>query len=111
MEFVIIGIVSALNLLVIVHKFKKRRIEDGIFDAVLLALMASMFSGSYAGMVVAMVASLIISLYLWASPPTFFRDAMKHPEVQKSIRELKDLAKPSGNTKSKKSKLDEVHFD
>ena len=72
MEFIIIGIVSALNLIVIVHKFKKGRVEDGIFDAILFALMTSLFSGSYGGMVVAMISSLVISIYLLASTPEFF---------------------------------------
>ena len=57
---------------VIVHKFKKGRVEDGVFDSILFAVMASLFAGSYGGMVVAMIASLIISIYLWASPPMFF---------------------------------------
>ena len=56
----------------IVHKFKKGRVEDGIFDSILFTVMASLFAGSYGGMVVAMISSLIISIYLWASPPTFF---------------------------------------
>ena len=72
MEFVIIGIVSALNMILIVHKFKKGRFEDAVFDTVLFIVMASLFSGSYGGMVVAMISSLIISIYLWACPPTFF---------------------------------------
>ena len=108
MEFVIIGVISALNLLVIMHKFKKGRVEDGVFDSILFGLMVTLFSGSYAGMVVAMVASLIISMYLWASPPTFFRDAAKHPEVRKTIEELKGAIKPN---KTSKDKIDEVHFD
>jgi len=110
MEFIIIGIISALNLLLVVHKLKKGRIEDGVFDAILFALMASLFSGSYAGMVVAMVSSLVISIYLWARPPTFFRDASKHPEVRKTIKEIKSCFKP--NTTSKYENKDEgVHFD
>lgn len=72
MEFIIIGIVSALNLIVIIHKFKKGRTEDSVFDLTLFVVMASLFTGSYGGMVVAMISSLIISIYLWAYPPTFF---------------------------------------
>jgi hypothetical protein len=106
MEFIIIGIVSALNLIVIVHKFRKGRVEDGIFDAILFGLMASLFSGSYGGMVVAMISSLIISIYLWASPPTFFRSFVKSDDVQKAVNEFKDFAKPNTPRNSK-----DVHFD
>ena len=109
MEFIIIGIVSALNLIVIVHKFKKGRVEDGVFDAILFTLMASLFSGSYGGMVVAMISSLIISIYLLASPPTFFRAFTKRDDVKKVVEEFKDLAKP--NTPKSVDKSKDLHFD
>lgn len=72
MEVFIIGVVVALNIIIILRKFKAKRTEDGIFDASLLALVTVTFSGSYAGLVVATVASLLISIYLYASPPKFF---------------------------------------
>lgn len=110
MEFLIIGIVSSVNLIVIVHKFRKGRTEDGLLDSILFALMASMFSGSYGGMVVAMIASLIVSLYLLASPPTFFRNIAKHDEVVKALDELKSLA--TSETKNKKVKqAEDLDFD
>ena len=75
MEFLLIGIVSALNLIVIIQKFKRGRIENGIFDTVLFTLLSLMFSGSYGGMVIAMTSSLMISIYLWFSPPEFFKSS------------------------------------
>lgn len=106
MEFLIIGIVSALNLIVIVHKFRKGRTEDGIFDSCLFALMATLFSGSYGGMVVAMISSLIISIYLWSSPPTFFRDFTKSSAVQTNLTDLRRLFSNDITHKSK-----DIHFD
>lgn len=85
MEFLIIGVVSALNLIVIVHKLRKGRIEHGLFDLALFAGMALLFSGSYAGMVVAMIASLIISIYLLINPPTFIGDAMNSETVKETL--------------------------
>jgi hypothetical protein len=99
MEFIIIGIVSALNLIVIVHKFKKGRVEDGIFDSILFTIMASLFSGSYGGMVVAMIASLIISIYLLASPPKFFRSFANREDVKEAIAKLKEKPKPRNKGK------------
>jgi hypothetical protein len=87
MEFIVIGIISALNLIVIVHKFKKGRIENGVFDAILFIVLASLFSGSYGGMVVAMISSLIISLYLWCSPPKLFKN-LGETKLQKDIKEF-----------------------
>jgi spore maturation protein CgeB len=104
MEFIIIGIVSAINLIVIVHKFKKGRVEDGIFDSILFTIMASLFSGSYGGMVVAMISSLIISIYLLASPPKFFRSFANRKDVKEAISKLKE--KPKSRKKDK-----EIDFD
>lgn len=107
MEFIIIGIVSALNLIVIVQKFKKGRVEDGIFDSILFAVLTSMFSGSYGGMVVAMIASLVISLYLWASPPAFFKTLTRRDDVQQAVKDLKGLVKE----KPKDKKHGDINFD
>jgi hypothetical protein len=71
MEFVIIGIVTALNILFIKKKFDKKRYEDGVFDLALLITITIIFSGSYGALVVGMVASLIISIAFYANPPKF----------------------------------------
>ena len=71
MEYVLIGLVSAFNLLIIKIKVDKKRYEDAFVDTCLMILLAYLFSGSYAGMVVAMVASLVISIFFLISPPTF----------------------------------------
>lgn len=71
MEYLLIGLVSAFNLIVIKMKLERKRYEDAFFDLGLMAVLAYLFSGSYGGMVVAMVASLAISLYLFVSPPKF----------------------------------------
>lgn len=104
MEFVIIGTVSALNLIVIIHKFKKGRVEDGIFDSILFVVMASLFAGSYGGMVVAMIASLIISIYLWASPPQFFRAFTKREDVKNAVKDFKKLIEEDTDKTKRKSK-------
>ena len=65
MDFILIGIISAFNLLIIKFKLDKKRFEDAILDTALMIVLAYLFSGSYAGMVVAMVASLVISIFLF----------------------------------------------
>lgn len=89
MELFIIGIVVALNIIIILRKFKNKRYEDGIFDSFLLVAVTVIFMGSYAGLVVATVASLLISIYLWASPPKFFSG--KDGLFNKFIEGLKDF--------------------
>lgn len=75
MEFLILGIVVALNIIIIKMKFERKRHEDAIFDSLLLLGVTVVFGGSYAGLIVGTIASLFISLYLLASPPTFFSGA------------------------------------
>lgn len=71
MEFIIIGIVTALNFLFIKKKFDLKRYEDAIFDLILLVVILFIFSGSYGALVVGMVASLVISISFYANPPEF----------------------------------------
>lgn len=72
MELAILGIVAALNFIIIKMKFDRKRYEDGAFDIILLLIIMMMFGGSYAGLIVGTVASLFISIFFLASPPTFF---------------------------------------
>jgi len=71
MGFLLIGIATAFNLLIIKYKLEHRRYEDATLDAAILFGLAAIFSGSYGGLVVATISSAIISLYLLASPPRF----------------------------------------
>lgn len=69
MEYLIIGIAVAFNMLVIKYKFEKGRFADAILDFSLLTVLSFLFMGSYAGLVVSTVASAIISIYLYFVPP------------------------------------------
>jgi len=77
MEFLIIGIATAMNVLVIKWKLEKKRYEDAIFDGGILFGLSYVFGGSYGGLVVATISSAIISIYLIASPPKFFMGHLK----------------------------------
>jgi len=72
MEFLILGLVVAINFIIIKMKLDKKRWEDSIFDVLVLCIIMILFSGSYAGLIVGSVASLFMSLYFYASPPKFF---------------------------------------
>ena len=71
MEFIVIGIVTAINFLFIKKKFDLKRYEDAVLDLLLLVVILVIFSGSYGALVVGMVASLIISISFYANPPAF----------------------------------------
>jgi hypothetical protein len=72
MELAVLGLVAALNFIIIKIKFDKKRYEDGIFDTILLIIIMALFQGSYHGLIVGTVASLCISLFFLISPPQFF---------------------------------------
>lgn len=105
MEFILIGIVSAFNLIIIKVKLEKKRYEDAVFDLSLMALLAFLFAGSYGGMVVAMVASLAISIYLLISPPKFTSSLRKKAE-----EELEEIKRMNRCEKTEKKKTQET-FD
>lgn len=71
MEFIVLGIALAFNLIVIKEKFERGRTEDAIMDLGLLGLIAFFFSGSYGALVIGTVASAFISIYLFVRPPRF----------------------------------------
>lgn len=74
MEVLVIGVATAFNFLVILWKFKRNRVEDGVLDLVIFAIISAMFAGTIAGMSVGMVASAIVSTYLLFSPPKFMEN-------------------------------------
>lgn len=72
MEFLILGLVVAVNFIIVKMKLDRKRWEDAVFDIAVLLIIMALFSGSYAGLIVGSVASLFMSLFFFASPPTFF---------------------------------------
>ena len=87
MELVVIGIVTALNLIFIMMKFKADRTLDATMDLVLLVAIAIVFGGSFAGLVVGTISSLIISAYLYFSPPklSFSKPASQKADKQSNL--------------------------
>lgn len=81
MEVVIVGLVTAFNVLVIKWKLEHHKYEDAILDTVLLLGLSYVFAGTYAGMVVATITSLVISIYFLISPPLF---------ITKAVQQLKE---------------------
>lgn len=72
MELFVLGVVVAINFLIIKTKLTKKRWEDATFDVLIFLVIMALFSGSYAGLVVGSIASLVVSIYFLASPPKFF---------------------------------------
>jgi hypothetical protein len=102
MEYIVIGLVSAFNLLIIKVKLEKKRFADAFFDLALMCVLAFLFAGTYGGMVVAMVGSLAVSLYLLASPPKFTSVGLD--KLKKEFDYIQEL---NGFTPKKKNPLDD----
>ena len=71
MEYLLIGIATAFNVLVIQWKLERKRYADGIFDALLLILLSGVMGGSLGGLIIGTIASAIISISLFINPPKF----------------------------------------
>ena len=69
MEFILIGLAVAANIIFILFKYERKRYSDATLDFVLLIAVTIIFSGSYGALVVGTIASLVISIYLYANPP------------------------------------------
>ena len=71
MEYLLIGIATAFNVLVIQWKLERKRYADGIFDALLLILLSGVMGGSLGGLIIGTIASAIVSISLFIHPPKF----------------------------------------
>ena len=71
LAYLIIGIATAFNILVIKFKLERKRYADGIFDAICLVLLAGVMGGSLGGLIIGTIASACISISLFFNPPKF----------------------------------------
>lgn len=85
MEFILIGIAVAFNILIVLWKFQHNRILDGFVDGTLLVAVAALFSGSTALLIIGTIGSLIVSIYLLFSP-------IKAPKLNANSYSSSDLA-------------------
>lgn len=67
--YLIIGVVTFLNLIILKIKLERERYADLAVDVAGLVVLNYFFGGSLGGMTIAMVSSLLLSLYLLAFPP------------------------------------------
>lgn len=74
MEFLIIGIATFFNFMILKWKFEKERYADLTFDIATLVAISWLFGGTLGGMTIAMISSALISLYLIAFPPNFMKN-------------------------------------
>jgi len=69
MLYLILGLVTAFNFLILKYKIERSRYIDALYDLVAILILSSIFAGTLGGMIIAMTASLVISLYLLKFPP------------------------------------------
>ena len=68
MEYLIIGVAVAINILVVVWKLQSGRVFNGIIDGALLVLVAITFSNSLGALIIGTIGSLFVSIYLTVKP-------------------------------------------
>jgi len=77
MLLLILAIATAINIIFIFSKIKKKRFEDAMFDGAILITLSFLFGQTLGGLSIATVASCIISIYLYIYPPDFIKDIKK----------------------------------
>jgi predicted branched-subunit amino acid permease len=71
MEILGVALIVALNIIIVLWKFKRGRTLDGMIDSLLLFAVAYLFSISTNALIIGSIGSFIVSLYLLISPPKF----------------------------------------
>lgn len=91
MEYLMLGLVVAVNFIIVKLKLDRKRWEDAVFDIGTLLVIMMLFSGSFAGLIVGSVASLFISIYFFISPPKFFsgKEGILHTFISRAKRTKK----------------------
>lgn len=95
MELLIVGIITGFDILIIKWKWKHKRYEDAILDAIIGILIVLVFHGSLGGMVVGMIAALMISISFLISPPTLFTNAIIQSGILDIKSKLDSMSKPT----------------
>ena len=72
-EFGILAVATAFDLLIIKWKFERQRYADAIFDIMCVVALSSFMGGTLGGEIVAVIAALIISIYLIFYPPQIMK--------------------------------------
>ena len=71
MEFIVMGIALAFNILVVLWKFTHNRVGNAMVDGALLIAVAMLFSSSTALLIIGTIGSALVSLYLLIFPIQF----------------------------------------
>jgi len=67
-SILLVGVATAFNAGVIMHKVRNGRAVDALVDVAVTATMSAIFAGTLGGQAIAMIASLLFSIYLWFVP-------------------------------------------
>lgn len=73
--FILIGLCTCFNFVVIIRKWRLKRYFDTIVDLVTMVSICFVFSGTFSALVVGMIASMGVSIYLYFKPITL-KEAM-----------------------------------
>jgi hypothetical protein len=64
MEYLILGLVTAFNFIILKYKFDHARYYDLTIDIITLLFLSWLFKGTISGLIVAMIAGSVVSIYL-----------------------------------------------
>jgi len=69
MEFLLLGLATAANFILLKWKYDHDRHTDLLLDLTTLAILSYLFGGTSSGMAVAMIGGAFISIYLLFTTP------------------------------------------
>ena len=69
MEYLVLAIILAFDLMIVKWKFEHERYADALLDITCLVILNMTFGGSLGGELMGTIAAFIISIYLLIFPP------------------------------------------
>jgi NhaP-type Na+/H+ or K+/H+ antiporter len=64
MEYLIIGIATGFNILLVISKFRRKYYDEAFIEISTLLFISYLFQGTLGGVIIGMIGSVVVSIYL-----------------------------------------------
>ena len=64
MEYLIVGVATGINILLVISKFRNKYYDEAFIEIATLLFISYLFQGTLGGVIIGMIGSIVVSIYL-----------------------------------------------